>query len=117
MRHLFLGVHHMDKDRVIAELARGDRKTLVFCDTKRACDKVSESLQKLGARAMAIQVLPQSARERALKRFTNNELNMLVAADAAARVSTSTIAMIVHYVPPLDVKTHLHRSGRTTRRS
>lgn len=117
MRHLFLGVHHMDKDRVIAELARGDRKTLVFCDTKRACDKVSESLQKLGARAMAIHGdLPQPARERALKRFTNNELNILVATDVAARgIDIDDVAMVVHYVPPLDVKTYLHRSGRTAR--
>ena len=117
MRHLFLGVHHMDKDRVIAELATGDRKTLVFCDTKRACDKVSESLQKLGARAMAIHGdLPQPARERALKRFTNNELNILVATDVAARgIDIDDVAIVVHYVPPLDVKTYLHRSGRTAR--
>ncbi|MEO8363650.1 MAG: DEAD/DEAH box helicase, partial [Ilumatobacteraceae bacterium] len=117
MRHLFLGVHHMDKDRVIAKLATGDRKTLVFCDTKRGCDKVSESLQKLGARAMAIHGdLPQAARERALNRFTNNELNILVATDVAARgIDIDDVAMVVHYVPPLDVKTYLHRSGRTAR--
>ena len=117
MRHLFLGVHHMDKDRIIAALAKGDRKTLVFCDTKRSCDKVSDSLNDLGARALAIHGdLPQAARERALKRFTDNQVNILVATDVAARgIDIDDVAIVVHYVPPIDTKTYLHRSGRTAR--
>ncbi len=117
MRHLFLGVHHMDKDRIIAALAKGDRKTLVFCDTKRGCDKVAESLNGLGARALAIHGdLPQAARERALKRFTDNQVNILVATDVAARgIDIDDVAIVVHYVPPIDTKTYLHRSGRTAR--
>ncbi len=51
MRHLFLAVHHMDKDRVIANMAAAHGQTVVFCDTKRVCDKVAEALQKLGANA------------------------------------------------------------------
>ncbi|MEI7967316.1 MAG: DEAD/DEAH box helicase, partial [Actinomycetota bacterium] len=39
MRHLFLAVHHMDKDRVIANIAAAAGQTVVFCDTKRSCDK------------------------------------------------------------------------------
>ena len=39
MRHLFLGVHHMDKARVVASLSPGASKTVVFCGTKRVCDK------------------------------------------------------------------------------
>lgn len=117
MRHLFLGVHHMDKDRIIAALAKGDRKTVVFCDTKRSCDKVADSLNDLGARALAIHGdLPQAARERALKRFTDNQVNILVATDVAARgIDIDDVAIVVHYVPPIDTKTYLHRSGRTAR--
>jgi len=117
MRHLFLGVHHMDKDRIITALARGDRKTLVFCDTKRGCDKVADSLNDLGSRALAIHGdLPQAARERALKRFTDNQVNILVATDVAARgIDIDDVAIVVHYVPPIDTKTYLHRSGRTAR--
>ncbi len=117
MRHLFLGVHHMDKNRIIVALAKGDRKTLVFCDTKRGCDKVADSLNDLGARALAIHGdLPQAARERALKRFTDNQVNILVATDVAARgIDIDDVAIVVHYVPPIDTKTYLHRSGRTAR--
>ena len=117
MRHLFLAVHHMDKDRVIDSIAKTAGQTVVFCDTKRSCDKVAEALQKLGANASALHGdMPQSARERALSRFEKNELRILVATDVAARgIDIDDVAAVIHYVPPLDVKTYLHRSGRTAR--
>jgi superfamily II DNA/RNA helicase len=117
MRHLFLAVHHMDKDRVISTIAKTAGQTVVFCDTKRSCDKVAEALQKLGANASALHGdMPQSARERALSRFEKNELRILVATDVAARgIDIDDVAAVIHYVPPLDVKTYLHRSGRTAR--
>ena len=40
MHHLFLAVHHMDKDKVVASIASGIGKTIVFCQTKRTCDRV-----------------------------------------------------------------------------
>ena len=117
MRHLFLAVHHMDKDRVIANMAAAHGQTVVFCDTKRVCDKVAEALQKLGANASALHGdMPQNAREKALSKFEKNELKILVATDVAARgIDIDDVAVVVHYVPPLDVKTYLHRSGRTAR--
>jgi superfamily II DNA/RNA helicase len=117
MRHLFLAVHHMDKDRVIANMAAAHGQTVVFCDTKRVCDKVAEALQKLGANASALHGdMPQNAREKALSKFEKNELKILVATDVAARgIDIDDVAVVIHYVPPLDVKTYLHRSGRTAR--
>ena len=41
MHHLFLAVHHMDKDRVIGAISQGAPKVAVFCQTKRLCDKVA----------------------------------------------------------------------------
>jgi superfamily II DNA/RNA helicase len=117
MRHLFLAVHHMDKDRVVAALAAGAGKTVVFCDTKRMCDKVATNLEKLRVRASALHGdMSQAARERSLERFTNGDLSVLVATDVAARgIDIDDVACVVHYVPPIDVKTYLHRSGRTAR--
>ena len=117
MRHLFLAIHHMDKDRVIANIAAAHGQTVVFCDTKRVCDKVAEALQKLGANASALHGdMPQNAREKALSKFEKNELKILVATDVAARgIDIDDVAVVIHYVPPLDVKTYLHRSGRTAR--
>jgi superfamily II DNA/RNA helicase len=117
MRHLFLAVHRMDKDRVIAAIAAGAGKTVVFCDTKRLCDKVEESLQKLNVKASALHGdMSQAARERSLAKFTDGSLNVLVATDVAARgIDIDDVAAVVHYEPPIDVKTYLHRSGRTAR--
>ncbi|MEY2740825.1 MAG: DEAD/DEAH box helicase [Ilumatobacteraceae bacterium] len=117
MRHLFLAVHRMDKDRVIEAIARAGGQTVVFCDTKRTCDRVADALIDLGARASALHGdMAQGARERSLRRFAEGDLRILVATDVAARgIDIDDVAVVVHHVPPLDVKTYLHRSGRTAR--
>ncbi len=117
MHHLFLAVHHMDKDRVVAAIAAGVAKTIVFCQTKRSCDRLERSLIDLGVRASAIHGdLNQAARERALRRFTDGELAVLVATDVAARgIDIDDIGVVIHYEPAADAKDYLHRSGRTAR--
>jgi superfamily II DNA/RNA helicase len=117
MHHLFLAVHHMDKDKVIGAIGHGIPKLAVFCQTKRVCDKVARSLQDLGVEAAAIHGdLPQKARERALQRFAEGKLKVLVATDVAARgIDIDDIGAVIHYEPAKDVKDYLHRSGRTAR--
>ena len=117
MHHLWLAVHHMDKDRVVGSIASSFAKTIVFCQTKRTCDRVERNLQDLGVKAAAIHGdLPQAAREKALKRFTDGELHVLVATDVAARgIDIDDIGAVIHYEPAPDVKDYLHRSGRTAR--
>jgi superfamily II DNA/RNA helicase len=117
MHHLFLAVHRMDKDKVISAIVESTGKTVVFCDTKRLCDRVTENLQDLGVNASALHGdLTQAAREKAIERFTNNQLKVLVATDVAARgIDIDDVACVVHYVPPIDTKAYLHRSGRTAR--
>ncbi|MGA1363290.1 MAG: DEAD/DEAH box helicase [Ilumatobacteraceae bacterium] len=117
MHHLFLAVHRMDKDKVVNTMAQAAGKTVVFCDTKRLCDRVADKLDELGAKVAAIHGdLTQAAREKALARFTRGELTILVATDVAARgIDIDDVALVVHYEPPMDHKTYLHRSGRTAR--
>ncbi|MGI9051802.1 MAG: DEAD/DEAH box helicase [Ilumatobacteraceae bacterium] len=117
MHHLFLAVHHMDKDRVIGAIGQGIPKLAVFCATKRLCDRVSRGLQELGVDAAAIHGdLTQEARERALRRFSDGRLAVLVATDVAGRgLDIDDVGAVVHYDPPKDAKEYLHRSGRTAR--
>ncbi|HEY3484687.1 MAG TPA: DEAD/DEAH box helicase [Ilumatobacteraceae bacterium] len=117
MHHLFFAVHHMDKDRVLGAIGQGIPKLLVFCQTKRLCDKVATSLEELGVNVAAIHGdLPQPARERALRRFAEGSLSMLVATDVAARgIDIDDIGAVIHYEPAKDAKDYLHRSGRTAR--
>ena len=117
MHHLFLAVHHMDKDKVIGSIGKGIPKVLVFCQTKRACDRVARNLQDLGLNASALHGdMQQSARERAMRRFAEGGLSILVATDVAARgIDIDDIGAVIHYQPAKDVKDYLHRSGRTAR--
>ena len=107
----------LDKDRLIAAMAAGSGQTVVFCDTKRQCDRVERALLDLGVNAAAIHGdLAQTSREKALKRFEKGEINILVATDVAARgIDIDDVSLVVHYEPPIDVKNYLHRSGRTAR--
>jgi len=117
MYHLFLAVHRMDKDRVVSAIASSFERVIVFCGTKRVCDRATEALLDLGVRAMAIHGdLPQPAREKALRRFTTGEVSVLVATDVAARgIDIDDIGAVIHYDPAPDGKAYLHRSGRTAR--
>lgn len=117
MHHLFLAAHHMDKDKVIGAMGQGIPKLLVFCQTKRSCDRVSRNLQELGVVAAAIHGdLPQKARERAMQDFSEGRVAVLVATDVAARgIDIDDIGAVVHYEPAKDIKDYLHRSGRTAR--
>jgi superfamily II DNA/RNA helicase len=117
MHHLFLAVHHMDKHRVVAAIASSIPKVLVFCQTKRLCDRVANLLVEIGAQAAAIHGdLPQPARERAMRRFAEGTLPILVATDVAARgIDIDDIGAVIHYDPAPDAKDYLHRSGRTAR--
>jgi superfamily II DNA/RNA helicase len=117
MTHRFLKVHQMDKVKVAAAIAAGTYRCLMFVRTKRGADRLAEQLDKEGVRAEPIHGdLRQGARERALRDFTSGELHVLVATDVAARgIHVDEIDVVVHFDPPADHKTYLHRSGRTAR--
>ncbi len=117
MVHRFIQVHQMDKARVAAAIAKASNRTMFFTRTKRAADKLAEALAREGVAAAAIHGdLRQQARERGLARFQAGELKALVATDVAARgIHVDDVDVVVHYDPPEDHKTYLHRSGRTAR--
>jgi superfamily II DNA/RNA helicase len=117
MTHRFLHVHQMDKVKVAAAIAAGTYRCLMFVRTKRGADRLASQLAKEGVRAEPIHGdLRQGARERALRDFTSGKLHVLVATDVAARgIHVDEIDVVVHYDPPSDHKSYLHRSGRTAR--
>ncbi len=117
MGHRFIQVHQMDKVKVTAAICRGYRRTIVFTRTKRNADRLTESLRKEGVDARAIHGdLRQQVRERALRSFSEGRLKVLVATDVAARgLDVDDIDVVVHFDPPEDHKSYLHRSGRTAR--
>jgi len=115
--HLF-EVHRMDKTDVLVSLLKGPHGlTLVFTRTKRECDRLARRLSDEKVKAEPIHGdLSQAERERALKRFEEGKIDVLVATDVAARgLDIDNITLVVNYDPPEDHKAYLHRVGRTAR--
>jgi superfamily II DNA/RNA helicase len=117
MAHRFLLVHEMDKHRVAAAISRSGSRCLVFTNTKRAADRLARQLDDVGVDVKAIHGdLRQEVRERALKRFSDGKLAVLVATDVAARgLDIDELDIVIQADPPPDPKTYLHRAGRTAR--
>ncbi|MET1000853.1 MAG: DEAD/DEAH box helicase [Acidimicrobiia bacterium] len=117
MTHRFLKVHDLDRVKVLAAIAGGVSRTLVFVRTKRGADRLVSQLKREGVIAGAIHGdLRQSAREAALKDFQGGHHAVLVATDVAARgIHVDDVDVVIHFDPPEDHKAYLHRSGRTAR--
>jgi superfamily II DNA/RNA helicase len=115
--HRFLKVHKMDKVKIAAAIGRSAERTLMFVRTKFGCDRVARDLRAEGVDAQAIHGdMQQSKREQALKKFADGTTHILVATNVAARgLHIDDVDVVVHYDPPDDPKTYLHRSGRTAR--
>jgi superfamily II DNA/RNA helicase len=115
--HRFLEVHHMDKAKVAARISRSAERMIVFVRTKRRCDEVARDLRELGVKARAIHGdLQQSRREQMLDEFSTGKVPVLVATNVAARgLHIEGVDVVLHYEPPEDAKTYVHRSGRTAR--
>jgi superfamily II DNA/RNA helicase len=117
MTHRFIHVHQRDKVKVAAAISKSVSRTLMFSNTKAGCDRLVKKLLDEGIRAQAIHGdLRQNIREKALDRFAQGKLPVLVATDVAARgIHVDDVEVVIHYDPPSDHKTYLHRSGRTAR--
>jgi superfamily II DNA/RNA helicase len=115
--HRFILVHHMDKAKVVAAITKGVGRTLVFVATKRGADRVALALTKEGVDAAAIHGdLRQSLRERTLEDLASGKRPVVVATNVAARgLHIDDIDIVIHYDPPADYKSFVHRSGRTAR--
>lgn len=92
-------------------------KTLVFDDTQRSVERLSKELQARGFKADAIHGgKSQGQRQRALNRFRDNDINILVATDVAARgIDVVDITHVINYSTPNSYDDYTHRIGRAGR--
>jgi ATP-dependent RNA helicase RhlE len=112
-------VDHARKRELLAHLVSTNnwRQVLVFCKTKHGANRLADQLDKDGIEADAIHGnKSQNARNRALKRFKDNELRVLVATDIAARgIDIEALPHVVNYDLPHVAEDYVHRIGRTGR--
>ncbi|MFN7605269.1 MAG: DEAD/DEAH box helicase, partial [Hyphomonadaceae bacterium] len=90
---------------------------IVFCNRKTDVDIVAKSLKVYGFDAAPIHGdLQQSVRTATLDRFRNNDLQILVASDVAARgLDIPDVSHVFNFDVPRHAEDYVHRIGRTGR--
>ncbi len=105
-------------DKLHDVLIAGDcGKTIIFDDTKRAVGRLGRELAARGFKVDEIHGdKSQAQRSRALQKLKNDEINILVATDVAARgIDVSDITHVINFSTPNSYDDYVHRIGRTGR--
>ena len=117
--HEYYLVNSRDRYLALKRLADAnpDIFSVIFCRTKRDTQKVAEKLIEDGYNAGALHGdLSQNQRDLVMKAFRNNQIQMLVATDVAARgIDVDDVTHVINYQLPDEIETYTHRSGRTGR--
>lgn len=92
-------------------------KVIIFDETQRSVEKLSDELVDRGFKADAIHGgKTQGQRERALRSFKSSKIDILVATDVAARgIDVKDITHVVNFSPPQSYEDYVHRIGRAGR--
>lgn len=114
----------VEPEQKLATLARllvqeRPRQALVFCRTKRGADRLYD---RISGRLPGVDVihgdLPQSARDRVMKKFRSGEVRLLIATDVMGRgIDVTSVSHIINYDVPEYCDDYIHRVGRTGRLS
>ena len=111
--------HDLDKPEIIGRVLQADdaEKMIVFTRTKRQAQRIADDLAERGFAAAPLHGdMAQIAREKALAKFREDKLKVLVCTDVAARgIDVRGVSHVVNYTCPEDDKTYIHRIGRTGR--
>jgi len=113
------------KDRAVlgllqeAGLTRPDSvgKALVFANTKRMCEQISQTLYRSGLACASIHGdKDQMQRDEALNGLKHGRIKVLVATDVAARgLDIKGVGLVLNYDPANNTEDYVHRIGRTGR--
>ncbi|WP_076417534.1 ATP-dependent RNA helicase RhlB [Colwellia sp. UCD-KL20] len=108
-----------DKMRLLQTLLEEEwpEKAIIFANTKHVCERLHAHLDADGIRVgLLTGDVPQNKRLKILERFTNGQLDVLVATDVAARgLHIPLVTHVFNYDLPDDCEDYVHRIGRTGR--
>ncbi len=117
--HMFMQVPNHDKYEVLQALLQGNpsMKTLIFTETKMWADDLAYRLDGDGYKVDALHGdMDQRDRFRTLRRIKENEVDILVATDVAARwLNMNKVDLVINYQVPNDPESYVHRIWRTAR--
>ncbi len=93
------------------------QRGVIFVNTKRVAERIADYLRGNDHPvALLTGDVPQKKRLSLLRKFSDGELNLLVATDVAARgLHIPEVSHVINYDLPQDVEDYVHRIGRTAR--
>lgn len=119
IKQYYYEVRKENKKEVVARLLDyyNPKLTLIFCNTKRMVEELSEDLKGRGYCADGIHGdLSQNQRDRVMESFRNGSTDILIATDVAARgIDVDDVEAVINYDVPQDNEYYVHRIGRTGR--
>jgi superfamily II DNA/RNA helicase len=103
--------------RRIIRSAENFKNAIIFCNRKRDVAVVYRSLQKHGFSVGALHGdMDQRSRMAALEAFRNDEVQLIVCSDVAARgLDIPDVSHVINYDTPHHAEDYVHRIGRTGR--
>jgi len=95
----------------------GEDRGIIFCKTKLGAQSLAKTLKEEGFSVDALEGdMQQKEREKVMRAFKKENLQVLVSTDVSARgIDVTSLAFIIHHQLPEQLEYYTHRSGRTAR--
>ena len=114
-----LTVTPLEKAETTLRLIRtqGYERIMIFCNTKHMCQRLSDDFQRAGLDCDCIHGdIRQSQREKAMQRYRDGKLQVLIATDVASRgIDVDDVDCVINFDVPEENEYYVHRIGRTGR--
>ena len=96
---------------------QGYERVMIFCNTKHMCQRLCDDFQRAGLDCECIHGdIKQSLREKAMQKYRDGKLRVLIATDVASRgIDVDDVDCVVNFDVPEENEYYVHRIGRTGR--
>ena len=97
--------------------SQGYERVMIFCNTKHMCQRLCDDFQRAGLDCDCIHGdIRQSQREKAMQRYRDGKLQVLIATDVASRgIDVDDVDCVINFDIPEENEYYVHRIGRTGR--
>ena len=96
---------------------QGYERVMIFCNTKVMCQRLCDDFQRAGLDCECIHGdIKQSLREKAMQKYRDGKLQVLIATDVASRgIDVDDVDCVIIFDVPEENEYYVHRIGRTGR--
>ena len=97
--------------------SQGYERIIIFCNTKHMCQRLCDDFKRAGLDCDCIHGdIRQSQREKAMQRYRDGKLQVLIATDVASRgIDVDDVDCVINYDVPEENEYYVHRIGRPGR--